>query len=93
MYVANRGDVSLVRIDQDGRVLARAEIRLPGLGPLGPDRLRALAVSADAQRIWLTVRGELPGFAGLEGALIEVSDSTRTARSGEPKRAPARAWT
>ncbi len=73
LYVANRGDGSLVRIDQDGRVLARAEIRLPGLGPLGPDRLRALAVSADAQRIWLTVQGELPGFAGHEGALIEVS--------------------
>src|SRR5262245_26524238 len=73
LYVANRGDGSLVRIDQDGRVLARAEIRIPGLGPVGPDRLRALAVSADAQRIWLTLQGELPGFAGHEGALVEVS--------------------
>jgi CxxC motif-containing protein (DUF1111 family) len=35
--------------------------------------VRALAVSADAQRIWLTVQGELPGFAGHEGALIEVN--------------------
>ena len=73
LYVANRGDGSLVRMTQDGRVLARAEIHVPGLGPLGPDRVRALAVSADAQRIWLTVQGELPGFAGREGALIEVS--------------------
>jgi Di-haem oxidoreductase, putative peroxidase len=73
LYVANRGDGSLVRIDQDGRILARAEIRIPGLGPVGPDRIRALAVSADAQRIWLTLQGELPGFAGHDGALVEVS--------------------
>ena len=73
LYVANRGDGSLLRIDQSGRVLARAVIHVPGLGTLGANRLRALAVSADAQRLWLTVQGELPGFAGFEGALIEVS--------------------
>lgn len=73
LYVANRGDGSLVRLDQQGRVLARGLIEVPGLGVLGAHRLRALAVSADAQRIWLTLQGELPGHAGHEGALIEVS--------------------
>ncbi|HKQ29970.1 MAG TPA: hypothetical protein VJS66_01685 [Burkholderiales bacterium] len=72
LYVANRGDGSLVRISQDGAVRARAQIDVPGLGIVGPERIRAIAVSADAQRLWLTVNGELPGFAGHEGALIEV---------------------
>lgn len=73
LYVANRGDGSLVRLDQQGNVLARAVIEVPGLGVLGANRLRALAVSADAQRVWLTLQGELPGYAGYEGVLIEVS--------------------
>jgi hypothetical protein len=73
LYVANRGDGSLLRMSQDGHVLARAEIVVPGLGLLSCDRIRAIAVSADAQRLWLTLQGELPGFAGHDGALIEVS--------------------
>ena len=73
LYVANRGDGSLLRIDQHGRVLARARIELPGGAEVGPGRIRAIAVSADAQRLWLTLGGELPGFDGHVGALIEVS--------------------
>ncbi|MER8762295.1 di-heme oxidoredictase family protein [Mesorhizobium sp. M0968] len=72
LFVANRGDGSLLRISQDGRLLARATIDIPGLGPLGGDRLRAIATSADAQRIWITIGGELPGFPGRDGALLEV---------------------
>jgi len=83
LYVANRGDGSLVRLSQDGRVLARAEIEVPGLGVpglgalgvglLGAGRIRAIAVSGDAQRVWLAVEGEMPGFEGHPGALLEVS--------------------
>ncbi|MCV3205199.1 hypothetical protein OHD62_08490 [Mesorhizobium sp. YC-39] len=72
LFVANRGDGSLLRLSQDGRLLARATIEIPGLGPLGPDRLRAIATSADAQRIWITIGGKLPGFPGRDGALIEI---------------------
>jgi hypothetical protein len=72
LYVANRGDGTLLRIDPHGRVLARATIELPGAGALGADRLRALAVSGDAQRLWVTLSGEVDGFAGHEGALLEV---------------------
>ncbi|RWK56590.1 MAG: hypothetical protein EOR48_05665 [Mesorhizobium sp.] len=72
LFVANRGDGSLLRVSQDGRPLARATIEVPGLGPLGADRLRAIATSADAQHIWITIGGEVPGFPGHEGALIEV---------------------
>ncbi|CCV12109.1 di-heme oxidoredictase family protein [Mesorhizobium sp. STM 4661] len=72
LFVANRGDGSLLRLSQDGRLLARATIEIPDLGPLGPDRLRAIATSADAQRIWITISGKLPGFPDRDGALIEI---------------------
>ncbi|RWI23681.1 di-heme oxidoredictase family protein [Mesorhizobium sp.] len=72
LFVANRGDGSLLRLSQDGQLLARATIEVPGLGPLGADRLRAIATSADAQHIWITIGGEVPGFPGHEGALVEV---------------------
>ncbi|MEO8804880.1 MAG: di-heme oxidoredictase family protein [Burkholderiaceae bacterium] len=53
LYVVNRGDGSLLRITQDGRVLARATIDIAGEGRVGAGRLRSIAVSADAQRLWL----------------------------------------
>ena len=74
LYIANRGDGSLLRVSQDGHVLARARIEVPGLGALGRDRIRAIAVSADAQRVWLTLQGELPA----ERLTAEKPAQTRT---------------
>jgi hypothetical protein len=48
LYVLNRGDGTIARVNQNGDVLARARITVPGLGPLGANRLRAIAVSANA---------------------------------------------
>jgi hypothetical protein len=73
LYVANRGDGTLLRIAEDGTALARAIIDLPGGMTLGSDRIRAMAASADAQRVWITLQGEVPGYPGQEGALIELS--------------------
>src|SRR4029453_19235129 len=74
LYVANRGNGTLVRLRQDGTVVAVRRIVVPGqTEPLGPGRLNGSAVSGDAQRIWVTISGTLPGFAdGRPGALIEV---------------------
>jgi hypothetical protein len=73
LYVANRGDGSLLRMTQDGIPLASALVSFADGSTLGGGRIRAVAVSADAARIWLTVQGDVPGFAGHEGGLIEVS--------------------
>ena len=73
LYVANRADGSLIRVTQDGGLVAHAIVRLPDGEPLGGERLRGIAVSADAQRLWLTLDGELPGYPGLGGTVIEVS--------------------
>jgi hypothetical protein len=72
LYVANRGDGTVVRLDQDGHVLAVRQVDVPGLGRLGAGRLNGIAVSADAQRIWLAVSGTIPGYPGLEGAVVEA---------------------
>ncbi|MEO8729181.1 MAG: di-heme oxidoredictase family protein [Rhodoferax sp.] len=69
LYVVNRGDGSVIRMRQDGTVVARAAVHGPDGQPLGPDRLRSIAVSADAQRIWLIVEQAGSG----ESALIETT--------------------
>lgn len=53
LYVANRGDGSLLRLRQDGSAVARAQIVLPDGRRLGAGSLRALAVSSDGQRVWV----------------------------------------
>jgi hypothetical protein len=72
LYVANRGNGTIMRLRQDGTVVAVRQVTLPGVGALGADRLNGIAVSPDAARIWVTIRGELPEFPGLEGAVVEL---------------------
>lgn len=72
LYVVNRGDGSVLRMRQDGSVLARALIEWPDGSPVGADRLQSIAVSADAQRLWLIAQRDA-GREGSESVLIETS--------------------
>jgi hypothetical protein len=72
LYVANRANGTIVRMRQDGRVVAVRTVQVPGLGDLGADRLNGITVSPDASRIWLTVSTGLPGYADVVGAVLEV---------------------
>jgi hypothetical protein len=73
IYAANRGSGTIVRLKQDGTVVAVRQIEVPGLGTLGAGRLNGITVSPDAQKIWASVSGSLPvGGQSLEGALIEL---------------------
>jgi mono/diheme cytochrome c family protein len=69
-YVANRGNGTVVRMKQDGTVVAVRRVTLQGGGELGNARLNGIAVSSDAQRIFLTVDGALG--ANAPGALLEI---------------------
>ena len=69
LYVVNRGDGSLLRLRQDGTVLARAVVAWADGQPIGADRLRSIAVSADAQRLWIIAQRP----DGSDGALLELS--------------------
>jgi hypothetical protein len=72
LYVANMGDNTIVRLRQDGSVVAVRQVTLPGGGSLGDAHLTGIATSADGTRIWVTVDGALPGFPGQDGAVLEV---------------------
>ncbi|MEO8154117.1 MAG: hypothetical protein ABI605_13685 [Rhizobacter sp.] len=69
LYIVNRGDGSLLRMRQDGTVVARAVVEWPDGRAIGADSLRAIAVSADAQRIWLTAQAA----DGAGSVLLETS--------------------
>jgi mono/diheme cytochrome c family protein len=72
IYVANRGNGTIVRMRQDGAVVAVRRIVLPGGRDLGPNLLNGIAVSPDAQKIWVTLSGPLPEHPNAPGALLEL---------------------
>ncbi len=71
IYAVSRGNGTVVRLTQDGKMVAVRRVSIGG-EPVGSDRLNGIAVSVDAQHIWLTVSGALPGFANSPGALVEI---------------------
>jgi hypothetical protein len=71
-YVANRGDNTIVRMRQDGTVVARRRVRLANGRALGGLRLNGIASSGDGTRIWVTLTGHVPGTGGLTGAVLEL---------------------
>jgi hypothetical protein len=71
-YVANRGDNTIVRMQQDGTVVAVARVRLAQGQALGNGRLNGIATSPDGTTIWVTVAGQLPGQGNVEGAVLAL---------------------
>jgi hypothetical protein len=71
-YVANRGNTTLVRMRQDGTVVAVRRVRLANGRSLGPARLNGIAVSPDGSKIWVTVTGQIPGQGKQSGAVLEL---------------------
>ena len=72
-YVANRGDNTIVRMKQDGTVVAIRRVTVDGR-PLGGERLNGIATSPDGTQIYVTFTGpgekeqggllQLPAFGG-----------------------------
>jgi hypothetical protein len=60
-YVANRGDNTIVRMRQDGTVVALRKLRFADGRPLGNLRLNGIAGSSNGAAIWVTTTGHLPG--------------------------------
>lgn len=71
-YVANRGNNTIVRMRQDGTVVAVRSIRLADGRPLGDARLNGIAASPDGSKLWVSVTGHLPGYGKATGAVLEL---------------------
>jgi hypothetical protein len=63
-YVANRGDNTIVRMRQDGSVVAVRRVRLDGEA-LDDARLNGIATSPDGATIYVTFTGQGPGQGGV----------------------------
>jgi hypothetical protein len=72
LYVANRGNNTIVRMTQDGAVVAVRRVRLPDGSSLEPAHLNGIAISPDATKIWVTVTGVIRGQGGQSGAVLEL---------------------
>lgn len=72
IYVLNRGNGTIVRMRQDGTVVATRKIALETGEEIGAGRLNGIAVSPDAQHIWVTVSGAIPSHPNEPGVLLEV---------------------
>ena len=72
LYVANRGDGTIVRLAQDGTVRAVRQVVLPGVGAVGPGQLNGIAVSADARRIYVTVGPPADDASQPSGSVLEL---------------------
>jgi hypothetical protein len=77
-YVANRGNNTIVRMRQDGTVVAVRRVTLEGR-PLGSARINGIATQYSAAeedapptKIWVTVTGHIPGVEHSNGAVLEL---------------------
>jgi hypothetical protein len=68
-YVANRGDNTIVRMTQDGTVVAIRRVAVPP-GPLNNASLNGIATSTDGSKIYLTFTR--PGHNAYQGGVLEV---------------------
>ena len=72
IYVANRGNNTIVRMHQDGNVVAIRRVTLRGGRDLERARLNGIAGSPDGTRIYVTVTGRLFDWIPLHGAVLEL---------------------
>jgi hypothetical protein len=71
LYACNRGNSTVVRMRQDGSLVAVRRIRFGGRS-LGAARLNGISTSPDGSSIWLTYVGKLPGTSDVQGGVLEL---------------------
>jgi DNA-binding beta-propeller fold protein YncE len=70
-YVANRGNGTIARLQQDGKVVAVRRIRVDGLGVIGPGWVNGIGLSQDGTWLYVTLTGPIDvGGRVLYGLLI-----------------------
>lgn len=70
-YVCNRGNNTIVRMRQDGSVVAVRRVHIHDRS-LAHAYLNGIATSPDHSKIWVTYVGKLPGFKDRQGGIVEL---------------------
>lgn len=70
-YVCNRGNNTVVRMRQDGVVVAVRRVRARHRS-LGQARLNGISTSPDSSKVWVTYVGKLPGSSDPHGGVLEL---------------------
>jgi hypothetical protein len=70
LHIANRGDNTIVRMKQDGTVVAVRRVAVPP-GPLNNASLNGIATSTDGKTIYLTFTR--PGHSAYQGGVLVVT--------------------
>jgi hypothetical protein len=70
-YVCNRGNNTIVRMRQDGTVVAVRRVQARHRS-LDQARLNGIATSPDGSKIWVTYVGKLPGLSDRQGGILEL---------------------
>jgi hypothetical protein len=68
-YVANRGDNTIVRMKQDGSIVAIRRVNVDP-GPLNNASLNGIATSSDGSKIYVTFTR--PGHSAYQGGVLEL---------------------
>jgi len=68
-YVANRGDNTIVRMQQDGTVVAVRRLTV-NPGPLNNANLNGIATSSDGSKVYVTFTR--PGGSPYQGGVLEL---------------------
>jgi hypothetical protein len=73
LYVANRGNGTIARLQQDGTVVAVRRLNVDGLGIIGPGRVNGIGLSRDGLSLYVTLTGPIDlGDRVLHGLLISI---------------------
>lgn len=78
MYIANRGNNTIVRMKQDGTVVAVKNIVVDGIGTLdaqSTNKVKAMTISWDAKKIYLVIGGTHPNYANAGQNFIVAMDA------------------
>lgn len=74
IYVANRGNGTIVRMNQSGEVVAVRKIKVDSLGIIGPGWVNGIGLSQDGQLLYITLTGSVKvGDQTLHGLLVSIS--------------------
>jgi len=76
MYIANRGDGTIVRMTQAGKTVAKKSVYVKGIGTLdanSPYKINGISTSWDAKRIFVTLTGTHPDYPNAgSGFVVEL---------------------